>query len=360
MIDSYDPLQEEDDDPTFDEPVVDRKRHRRPSMTPESAGHASTEGTTVGDMLQQRRRSIHSSAPAAAAPPNDEASSSGAPEAAMPSALVSTGSSVFADTLDALAELEEHVGSVETVLAQATSGTAQPPAEAPAAAYGTFGEDGANTAVSLSSTAVSQTATNQTPLLDVPSVESSAKRASIALAGVACDAWRPFIWRNPETLPIIVRCPNSGEAAHVHRTALWAEHTSDVWGTARWGRASRLSGADEVHTFDTWSECRAWMHTNLRAPCVAESGCKAVAAGSLGAALGADGSTQVYLYSGVPVSLLAPTAGSPQWLLTVSRDRGEVRDNGQARHPRLCLLRGVARCLVDACTRPLRLLHAPL
>ena len=145
------------------------------------------------------------------------------------------------------------------------------------------------------------------------------------------DSWRPVVWRNPSTLPVVCMCPNSCEPAHVRTTDLWTEHTSARFGTSRWCRASRLGGATEAHAFGSWVELRLWMETNLRTlisdrtspSAIGQSG--EVAVGSIGSALAVDGSgaSALYVFTGMPVTLLAPSEHAGQWMLTVSRDRGE-------------------------------------
>jgi len=322
MVESYDPFDEHHDhDPTDHAPLVaqDRSVHQRESAAGRRASAARKSSAVVPTPLT----AVDEEAPSSA---HDELKRSTSSKAS----LGRTGSTLFSETLEAIAELEQEIGDIETVLrnSTATSDTGDSKAEAPAAAYGTFEDESESTDAQ-----VGRSPTNETPLLGGHGGAHQGKgtaahrAAEVLKATKGNDAWRPFVWRNPEKLPIVVRCPNSGEAAHVHSSALWAEHTSEVWGTARWGRSSRLSGASEMHTFDSWTECRAWMLANLRAPCAVPpssfGGAFKAPAGSLGTALAPDGSPRVYMYTGVPVSLLAPTANSPKWLLTVSRDRGE-------------------------------------
>jgi hypothetical protein len=97
---------------------------------------------------------------------------------------------------------------------------------------------------------------------------------------------------------------------------------SERWGNAHWARSSRLSGATELHFFDTFQALHTWAHEHLRVRC--EPGNAGLLfSGSTGSALATDGSIAMYTYTGLPVSILAPTPTSPQWALTVSRDRGE-------------------------------------
>ena len=193
------------------------------------------------------------------------------------------------DALLAVAEVVEQTGTVEELVERATSGDSL--GSAPSGA-------------------------------GIEMADIEAQSAPAPAAGLfEQSAWRPFIWRNPGDLPIVAMCPNSGEAARVKKSSLTAEHISDQWGTATWGRSSRLSGADEAHFFKTYQEMRTWIDANLRVE--VSAGASPISVGTPGLGSKGNGEATLYMYTGLPVSILAPTTTDGKWLLTVCRDRGE-------------------------------------
>lgn len=260
----------------------------------------------------------------------------------------------FTNTIIRLAEVEEEIGTVDDALRRALDpdgGEQSPHARS-------FAEPSSSVTAGSSNRATGSPEgghiafDNEALTVRAPSTPRTAgvRRRSSANS----QRQGPFFWRNPQPLPVVTMCPNSGEAAHVVKANLWTTHWSATHGEARWGRSSRLSGAQEVHFFSTWGETKAFIESSLRVEIGAEKTTALHVAGTPGTAykpaasgeadsfnvnptarrmlrnsvsaistLGSTTTKPTHIYTGLPVSLLAPSLGCEQWVLTVSRDRGE-------------------------------------
>jgi len=339
---------------------VKQLQERQGDLSDLSGGEASLSG-----MIQKhRRRSIKKQASFGVGGPADfggAADFSGASISSTSSvgsdgraafdqtSALSDGRAAFDQTLNAIAQLEDEIGSVESVLEEAFTAVKSKSAAKSATFGGAMAtlkeEDETNATSTRTSGQDGQAARDYATYADPETGKKVEKHCDEMLKK---SDWRPFIWKNPRQLPIVTMCPNSGEAAHVRHADLWTEHYSDHFGTARWDRSARMSGATEVQFFSTSAAMREWIDANLRvkidtvnsalgkapepSPAPAAS---AMLVGTQGTAYVGPAETGRFIYTGMPVSIVAPTDVDPhhfesqhtdsksQWILTLCRDRDE-------------------------------------